>query len=87
MLRNLKGAYIERDDFEHAFTAADRALLIEPESTQDIRDRGLLHGRLGHIHQALEDFETYARMSPNASDLGTIRHHARKLVEQLGRST
>jgi regulator of sirC expression with transglutaminase-like and TPR domain len=85
VLRNLKGAYIERGDFAHAHAAVDRVLLIEPNSALDLRDRGLLRIRLGRNHLALEDLDGYVRMAPNPTDLSVIEKHALNLVERIGR--
>jgi regulator of sirC expression with transglutaminase-like and TPR domain len=85
VLRNLKGAYIERSDFARAHAAVERVLLIEPNAAQDLRDRGLLRIRLGRDHQALEDLDAYIRMAPNPADLSLIEKHAHNLIERIGR--
>lgn len=83
MLRNLKGTYLEREDFARALAAVERIILAEPDDPQDLRDRGLLRARLGQLHSALEDLNRYARQAPGAADLSQIRQQARALAEQL----
>jgi regulator of sirC expression with transglutaminase-like and TPR domain len=84
ILRNLKGSYLERKDFVHALAAIERIILVEGESLNEIRDRGLLQSRLGRIHVALMDLDTYIRGTSEAADLDTIRHHALRLIRQIG---
>lgn len=84
LLRNLKGSYFRREDFPKALAATERILLMEPESSSDLRDRGLLRARLGALHLALLDLERYAAMEPMAADHEMIRKHARTLSEKLG---
>jgi regulator of sirC expression with transglutaminase-like and TPR domain len=85
VLRNLKGAYVERGDFARAHAAIDRVLLIEPEAAQDLRDRGLLRARLRRDHLALEDLDAYVRMTPRPADIAAIEQHARALTGRIGR--
>jgi regulator of sirC expression with transglutaminase-like and TPR domain len=82
ILRNLKGAYIQREQFERALAAVDRMLLLAFDAAE-LRDRGLLRARLGHWSGALADLEHYAHMAPQASDLETIRRQVRALAEAM----
>src|SRR5688500_8353826 len=50
MLRNLKALYTERDDFERALRCTDRLLLLDAEQPTELRDRGLLYLRIGHLN-------------------------------------
>ncbi len=84
LLRNLKGSYLRREDYERALTATERILILEPESTVELRDRGLMYAKLGNIHRALLDLERYAVMEPTAADHELIRKHARTLADQIG---
>ncbi|MFO7167242.1 MAG: transglutaminase-like domain-containing protein [Chloroflexota bacterium] len=80
MLRNLKAAYVEREDLPRALAAVERILLLAPDEHIQRRDRGLLRARLGKTIAALEDLERYARSEPKAPDLPAIRHQARALL-------
>ena len=86
MLRNLKSSYIEREAFPLALTVADRILLIVPSDPQELRDRGVLRGRLGQVHQALNDLERYVQLAPNASDISALRKYALALTMQVMRA-
>lgn len=86
MLRNLRGTYLERGNFERALAAVERLMLAEPNNVADLRDRGLLRARLGHVYHALNDLDEYARLMPHAPDLGQLRQQALAWAEQVGRA-
>ena len=73
MLRNLKALYTERDDYERALRCTDRLLLLDAEQPAELRDRGLLYLRIGHLNAGREDLARYLDENPNASDLDQIR--------------
>lgn len=73
MLRNLKGVYAEKEDFERALRCSDRLLMLDPALPDEYRDRGLLYLRVGHLPAAREDLARYLRLSPDAGDADEIR--------------
>src|SRR6478736_8548652 len=68
MLRNLKGLYLERADWERVARTADRLLKIAPDTAEAWRDRGLAYRELGHARGAREDLTRYLQVLPNADD-------------------
>lgn len=85
MLRNLKMAYMQRGDALPALAAIERVLLIDPNDPSELRDRGMLRGRLGMLEPALDDFERYVMLLPRSPDLPSIRRQAEALTKLLGR--
>jgi regulator of sirC expression with transglutaminase-like and TPR domain len=83
LLRNLKRSYLQREDMWRALAATERILIVDPASTNDLRDRGLLRAKLGDFHRALHDLEQYALLEPMASDLPTIRTYAQTLAAAM----
>lgn len=83
VLRNLKGNYVAQADFAHAASTLERILVVDPNSAPDVRDYGLVLGRLGLSHMALIYLERYAKLAPTASDIASIRHHAKLLLGQV----
>jgi regulator of sirC expression with transglutaminase-like and TPR domain len=73
MLRNLKNLYAKQRDFARAFSAADRVLLCQPESWEDLRDRGLYCVTLGWPEIAQRDLRRYLEQVPQAADSNAIR--------------
>ncbi|BAY40110.1 hypothetical protein NIES2111_44920 [Nostoc sp. NIES-2111] len=73
MLTNLKYIYLRKQDIEKSLSVVERILVLFPEATSELRDRGLLYYQLGYYPQASEDLETYLANVPNAEDAATIR--------------
>ena len=73
MLRNLKGLYLERTDWERVARTADRLLKIAPDTAEAWRDRGLAYRELGHAKGAREDLARYLQVLPNAEDGEAVR--------------
>ncbi len=83
MLHNLKGIYLQQNDFTRALAAIDRILLVTPDLAMEVRDRGAVHQRLGHLQAALQDFRRYLQMVPNAEDAETVRTLISRMTAQL----
>lgn len=83
MLRNLKGIYLQQNDFPRALSVLDRILLVSPSLAMEIRDRGGVHQRLGHLQAALQDFQQYLRLAPNAEDAEAVRAVMQRMTAQL----
>ena len=80
VLRNLKGAYIAQGDFVRAASTLERMLSLDSTSAPDVRDYGLILGRLEMPQLALAYLERYLRMAPDATDRESVRHHAKVLL-------
>jgi regulator of sirC expression with transglutaminase-like and TPR domain len=61
-------------------------LLIDSRALNEMRDYGLILGKLGYANQALAYLELYARLNPQAPDLETIKYHASSLVPTSART-
>ena len=84
MLRNLKGVYAERDALDKAVRCADRLVRLDPTQVEEVRDRGLLYLKLGHINAARSDLQSYLTQRPEASDIEEMRS---LLIDAAGTST
>ena len=83
MLRNLKGVYLQKADFTRALSVIDRILLIAPDLAVEVRDRGAIHQRLGHLHGAILDFKKYLELEPKSEDAAGIRILIQRSIAQL----
>ncbi len=83
MLYNLKAIYVQQGDYQRALGAVERLLLLSPEATTEVRDRGLLHYQLGHLEAALDDLQHYLQLALDAPDAAAIRRHVAALQQQL----
>ena len=73
MLRNLKGLYQERGDWERVARTADRLLKLLPDTAEAVRDRGLAYRELGYAKGAREDLGRYLQLLPEADDVEAVR--------------
>jgi regulator of sirC expression with transglutaminase-like and TPR domain len=79
MLRNLLRIYLERGDAGHALRAVDLLLVLDPDSTAELRVRGLLYEQVECYAAALADLRRYLELSPDARDADAIRGRMAKL--------
>ena len=72
MARNLKNSYIQSFVYEKALQCVNMVLSIEPESHEDIRDKGILEERMQNSETALKYLNKYLEINPNAEDVDFI---------------
>jgi regulator of sirC expression with transglutaminase-like and TPR domain len=85
MLNNLKAIYLRNNDLVKGLSVLQRLLILEPDSPEEVRDRGAVYLKLECFNQALEDFERYLRLAPEADDTGTVRERVIELKKQVTR--
>ncbi|MDF5708041.1 MAG: SirB1 family protein [Nostoc sp. S4] len=81
MLTNLKFIYLKQQELEKTLGAVERILLLFPDLTLELRDRGLIYYQLGYYPQAAADLQTYLLKVPDAKDASVIR----RLLGELGK--
>jgi regulator of sirC expression with transglutaminase-like and TPR domain len=86
MLRNLKAIYLRDQDVERALRIVDLLVRMDPTSSEDLRDRGILYASLDCYGLAAQDIEAYLKGIPAARDaeelrsrLVQLRHKATRL--------
>jgi len=79
MLRNLKGVYIEREQWDKALRCSDRLLTIDAHQPTEYRDRGNYYLRLGHTVAARSDLRRYLALMPHAEDAEAISQQLSEL--------
>jgi regulator of sirC expression with transglutaminase-like and TPR domain len=72
MARNLKNSYIQSFVYDKALRCTNMILAIEPESPEDIRDKGILEERIQNSEIALVYLNKYLEINPNAEDVDFI---------------
>jgi regulator of sirC expression with transglutaminase-like and TPR domain len=82
MLRNLKGVYAERGDWDKGLRCADRLVRLEPQQAEEVRDRGMFYLKVGHTSAARDDLTRYLALQPGAEDADAVRG---ALIEVSGR--
>ena len=72
LARNLKNSYIQSYVYDNALRCTDMVLAIDPESPEDIRDKGILEERMLNSEVALKYLNWYLEINPNAEDVDFI---------------
>jgi regulator of sirC expression with transglutaminase-like and TPR domain len=60
-------------------------LLVMPESSEELRDRGLVYHKLECFRPALSDLQNYLRRKPDAADATEIREKILELRQASSR--
>ncbi len=72
LLMNLKYAHLGRNNYGRALSVVDRLLILSPDDSSEIRDRGFLKARLGQPGAAISDLERYLTLAPHAPDTKSV---------------
>lgn len=83
MLNNLRAVYLKSRSFRKALQIVDLILAIYPRSPEDVKQRAILRHEVGQSIRALEDFDLYLKMSPEASDADEIRQISLSIRRKL----
>lgn len=83
ILVNLKMIYLKRKDFSKALNVIEKIILISPQQSREIRDRGLVHLQLNNFSAAIQDWKKYLRLEPKAPDVEQIRNKLRQVAAQV----
>jgi regulator of sirC expression with transglutaminase-like and TPR domain len=73
VLRNLKGIYRQADKPERMLEVLNRMLVVSPEASAELRDRGYVYQRLECWRPALKDLTDYLEREPDAPDATDVR--------------
>jgi len=72
LLRNLKNAYTQSYAYNNAMKCTDMILGMQPESPEEIRDKGILEERLLRYDKAIPLLNKYLELQPEADDVDFI---------------
>ena len=73
MVRNLKAAYLGRNDYERALRMIDWLLVAQPQASAELRDRGIVRYRMGDYPAAVEDLGRYLASTGPGRDSEAVR--------------
>jgi regulator of sirC expression with transglutaminase-like and TPR domain len=85
MLRNLKTIYRDADEPARLLAVLNRILVVAPDASTELRDRGLVYQRLECWQPALADLAAYLEREPDASDREEMRLQVMTLRAQCAR--
>ena len=87
LLNNVKVTALRNGGEEQAARAIDLLLAMYPWDLDELRDRGMLHERLGEYTSALADLEQYVRHRAGARDIRTVSEAVRSLRRHISADT
>ena len=73
LLRNLKAIYRKTDKPERMLEVLNRMLVVAPDATAELRERGIVYQRLECYRAALKDLSDYVEREPEAADMDEVR--------------
>ena len=85
LLRNLKNAYTQSYAYDNAMKCTDMILGMQPESSEEIRDKGILEERLLRYDKALPFLNKYLELEPEADDADFILELIKSVREKSNR--
>jgi regulator of sirC expression with transglutaminase-like and TPR domain len=85
MLRNLKAIYRETHKPQQLLEVLNRMLMVSPDASAELRDRGLVYQQLECYRAALKDLSDYAEREPDAPDMDDVRVRMMELSAQCAR--
>jgi regulator of sirC expression with transglutaminase-like and TPR domain len=83
MLNNLKWIYLNKSEPIKALSILDQLVILDPNSANEIRDRGFLYLKLECYAQALQDLEDYLRLAPGAGDATKIKAQIESVKQRV----
>lgn len=86
LLDEFRQALVRRREFGAALLVVHRQCALEPNNPVVMRERGLLHRRLGAPLAAVDDLEAYLTLAPHASDVQDISETIDQVRDELHRA-
>ena len=83
MLRNLKNSYTDSFAYEMASMCNRMILGILPDSSDEIRDMGILDEKLHNYKNAIKFLNKYLEMEPNAEDVDFVLELIREIRNKI----
>ena len=83
MTRNLKNSYVQSYAYDMAMRCINMTLALEPISSEEIRDKGILEDRLLNHDQALTCLNQYLEINPNADDADFVLDLIKSIREKI----
>jgi len=81
--RNLKNSYTQSFNYTMALHCINMILGIEPESPEEIRDKGILESRQSSYETALRSLNKYLEIAPEADDVDYVLDLIRNIKEKF----
>jgi regulator of sirC expression with transglutaminase-like and TPR domain len=80
--KNLKNSYTQSFNYTMAMHCINMILGIEPDSPEEVRDKGVLEARLLNYYLALRSLNRYLDLAPEADDVDYVLDLIRNIKER-----
>jgi len=80
--RNLKNSYMQSFNYTMSMHCINMILGIEPDSPDEVRDKGILEARLSNYYLALRSLNRYIELAPEADDIDHVLDLIRDIKER-----
>lgn len=85
MLYNLRNVYIQQDKWRMAQPAVERLQMLQPENPDHLRDLGTIHRQNGSLRLAIDYYQRYLSLVPEAEDASLVRRNLKETAEKLAK--
>jgi regulator of sirC expression with transglutaminase-like and TPR domain len=85
IIRNLKNSYSQSYAYDKALRCINMILAVEPDSADEIRDKGIIQERLLNYEEALQYLNKYLEIAPEAPDVDFVLELIRNTREKINR--
>jgi len=83
LTRNLKNSYVQSYVYDMAMRCVNMILALEPNSPEEIRDKGILEERFLNHDNAIRLLDQYLEISPNADDVDFVLDLIKSIREKI----
>jgi regulator of sirC expression with transglutaminase-like and TPR domain len=85
MLHNLRNVYIQQDNWHMALPVLEHLRTAQPKNPDHLRDLGIIHNQLGSLRLAMDYFERYLVVAPDAADAALVRRNLQETALKISR--
>ncbi len=82
IVKNLKNSYIQSFNYQKAMHCINLILSLDPNSPEEIRDKGIVQSRMLQNDLALNSLNKYLEMAPEADDVDYVLELMRNIKEK-----
>jgi len=83
LLSNLKHIYLQRNQVFKCLGTIEQILMVFPEASVEIRDRGILYYQIGYWSESRRDLETYLAAHPQVEDIPLVQRLLSRIEGRL----
>ena len=83
MLNNLRTIYIQQGKQRMLLPVVERLAWLQPDNPNYLRDFGMIYQQNGSLGKAVEYYQRYLTLAPQAADAGQVRQNLLETAQKL----